>query len=192
VLGVRFGLRVLNYGMKAILDKYITENYAEVRTYTNYFLVRFKSFIDADTVINNSYIHVVNINDPLPTIEKVKSYLFNTIKYQVIWTSSLSNRHDRINSMPFIVDKDTAEDTTDLDAKILADKTYNLQKAVIEIYRQRIKDSIQKTIFEAYIDKGYNTARSMAKYFDITTTSAHYIIKDLKHELNELQYSYED
>jgi len=178
--------------MKAILDKYITENYAEVRTYTNYFLVRFKSFIDADTVINNSYIHVVNINDPLPTIEKVKSYLFNTIKYQVIWTSSLSNRHDRINSMPFIVDKDTAEDTTDLDSKILADKTYNLQKAVIEIYRQRIKDSIQKTIFEAYIDKGYNTARSMAKYFDITTTSAHYIIKDLKHELNELQYSYED
>jgi hypothetical protein len=110
----------------------------------------------------------------------------------VIWTSSLSNRHDRINSIPFIVDKDTAEDTSDLDAKILADKTYNLQKGVIEIYRQRIKDSIQKTIFEAYIDKGYNTARSMAKYFDITTTSAHYIIKDLKHELNQLQYSYED
>jgi hypothetical protein len=48
--------------MKKALDSYISSNYAEVRAYTSYFLSKMGSFIDADTVINNSYLHVVNID----------------------------------------------------------------------------------------------------------------------------------
>jgi hypothetical protein len=77
-----YGPKILCNGMKKALDRYISSNYAEVRAYTAYFLSKMGSYIDADTVINNSYLHVVNIDgDP----DKVKGYLLNTIKYQILW-----------------------------------------------------------------------------------------------------------
>jgi hypothetical protein len=91
-----YGQKILCSGMKEALDRYITSNYAEVRAYTAYFLSKMGSYIDADTVINNSYLHVVNIDgDP----EKVKGYLLNTIKYQVLWSTSKSHRDDRITAI---------------------------------------------------------------------------------------------
>ena len=49
--------------MKKLLDQYISRAYPEVRAYTAYFLSKMGSYIDADTVINNSYLHVLTIND---------------------------------------------------------------------------------------------------------------------------------
>lgn len=172
--------------MKKALDLYISTYYPEVRAYTCYFLSKMGSYIDADTVINNSYLHVINIDgDP----DKVKGYLLNTIKYQVLWSTSKSHRDDRITA---IIDNsgDRTEDD-ELADKIREDRIYSFNKALIEIYRCEIKDQVQKIVFEAYIDKGYITSRAMATYFDITHTSAYYLIKDLKQNLHKLQYRYE-
>ena len=79
----------------------------------------------------------------------------------------------------------------DLQAKILEDKIYSTHKSLIEIYRSEIDDHVHRVVFEAYIDKGYITARAMAKYFDIPVTSAHYLIREIKQNLRKLQYRYE-
>ena len=172
--------------MKEALDRYITSNYAEVRAYTAYFLYKMGSYIDADTVINNSYIHVINIDgDP----EKVKGYLLNTIKYQVLWSTSKSHRDDRITAIEHPNTEPIDDD--DLVHKLREDKAYSFNKGLIEIYRKEIKDKIQLIVFEAYIDKGYTTSRAMATYFNITNTSAYYLIKELKQNINKLQYRYE-
>ncbi len=86
-----FGLRISCNGLKAILDKYINTNYAEIRKYTNYFLVRMNSRINADVVINNSYLYLIKLNPNLTNENEVKSYLLNTIKKQIIWNTSQSN-----------------------------------------------------------------------------------------------------
>lgn len=175
--------------MKAILDKYINDHYDEVRSYTNYFLTKMHSRIEADTVINNAYLHVLNINDNTNDQDKVKSYLLNTIKYQILWSTSGSNRDDRVTSIEYEVTEGMDDD--DLKDKILEDRRYSFQKSIIEIYRSSIEDNVHRIVFEAYIDKGYTTARGMAKYFDIPVTSAHYLIKEIKQKLNLLQYRYE-
>ena len=184
-----YGIRILWYGMKRLLDQYISRAYPEVRAYTAYFLSKMGSYIDADTVINNSYIHVLTINDYVADEDKVKSYLLNTIKYQILWSTSKSHKDDRITA---IIDNsgDRMEDD-ELADKIREDKMYSFNKGLIEIYRSEIKDQVQKIVFEAYIDKGYITSRALATYFDITHTSAYYLIKDLKQNLNKLQYRYE-
>ena len=46
-------------------------------------------------------------------------------------------------------------------------------------------------IAKSMIDKGYITSRAMAIYFGITHTSAYYLIKELKQNINKLQYRYE-
>ncbi len=67
MLGVEFGSKILCPGLKAILDRYINTNYAEIRKYTNYFLVRMNSTITADVVINNAYLYLVELNPDLNT-----------------------------------------------------------------------------------------------------------------------------
>lgn len=176
--------------MKRLLDRYISNHFDEVRAYTLYFLTKMGSNIEADTVINNSYLHVLTINEDAESEDQVKSYLLNTIKYQILWNTSLSHKDDRVNSMEY-EDNDQEDDEQDLQAKILEDKIYSTHKGLIEIYRSEISDHVHKVVFEAYIDKGYTTARSMAKYFDIPVTSAHYLIKEIKQNLRKLQYRYE-
>ena len=186
LLGGEYGPRILRHGMRRALDNYISSNYAEVRAYTTYFLKKMGSYIDADTVINNSYLHVINIDgDP----GKVKSYLLNTIKYQVSWSCSKSHKDDRITAIEH-PNTEPADDD-DLVHKLREDKAYSFNKGLIEIYRNEITDKIQLIVFEAYIDKGYITSRAMAVYFGITHTSAYYLIKELKQNINKLQYRYE-
>jgi hypothetical protein len=175
--------------MKKALDSYISRAYPEVRAYTAYFLSKMGSYIDADTVINNSYMHVLTINDTTNDEDKIKAYLLNTIKYQVLWSTSKSHRDDKVTA---VIDNspDRIEDD-DLMIKLKEDRTYSFQKGVIEIYRSEIVDQVQRIVFEAYIDKGYITSRALATYFGITHTSAYYLIKELKQNLNKLQYRYE-
>jgi hypothetical protein len=186
----RYGTKTLWYGMKKLLDQYISNHYDEVRAYTLYFLTKMGSNIDADTVINNSYLHVLTINEDAENIDQVKSYILNTIKCQILWNTSISHRDDRVTSMEYDGSNDI-DDEQDLQAKILEDKIYSTHKGMIEIYRSQISDNVHRIVFEAYIDKGYTTARSMAKYFDIPVTSAHYLIKEIKQNLRKLQYRYE-
>jgi hypothetical protein len=185
----RFGIKISLSGMKKLLDQYISENYQEVRAYTLYFLQRTKSTMEVDTVINNSYLHVLGIQESHKDIDIVKSYLLNTIKYQILWTTSKSHRDDAITAIDG--PHNEVEDEQDLKDKVREDIQYSHQKAIIEIYRAKIEDNVHRIVFEAYIDKGYTTARAMAKYFGITVTSAHYLIKEIKQNLNSLQYRYE-
>jgi hypothetical protein len=185
----RFGIKISLSGMKKLLDQYISENYQEVRAYTLYFLQRTKSTMEVDTVINNSYLHVLGIQESHKDIDIVKSYLLNTIKYQILWTTSKSHRDDAITAIDG--PHNEVEDEQDLKDKVREDIQYSHQKAIIEIYRAKIEDNVHRIVFEAYIDKGYTTARAMAKYFGITVTSAHYLIKEIKQNLNSLQYRYD-
>lgn len=189
-LGGKCGTRISWYGMKKVLDRYINNHYHEVRAYTLYFLSKMGSNIEADTVINNSYLHVLTINEDADSEDQVKSYLLNTIKYQILWNTSLSHKDDRVTSMEYD-GSDEIDNEQDLQAKILEDKIYSTHKSLIEIYRSEIDDHVHRVVFEAYIDKGYITARAMAKYFDIPVTSAHYLIKEIKQNLRKLQYRYE-
>lgn len=187
---------ILKRGMKKTLDKYIAEHYDEVRLYTNYILTNYHSYknirysmLDADTCINNAYLHVLTIDTEKTDENSVKSYLLNTIKYQIIWDTSISHKQDDIKSVEYLATD--VEDDDEVSRKIEIENRFNNQRAFVEIYRNQITDILEKAKFEAYFDKGFNTARSLAKHFNIPTTSGHYIIKEIKHKIRQIQYSYE-
>lgn len=185
-----FGSRISCNGLKAILDKYINTNYAEIRKYTNYFLVRMNSRINADVVINNSYLYLTKLNPNLNNENEVKSYLLNTIKKQIIWSTSQSNNEELVTALEY--EPNETNDDTDLIYKIEQERKYQLYKSCIEIYRNTIKDRIKLIIFEAYFDKGYTTARAMGKYFDLPYTTAHYWIKEIKEDLKRIKLENEN
>ena len=185
-----FGSKILCRGLKAILDRYINTNYAEIRKYTNYFLVRMNSRINADVVINNSYLYLIKLNPNLTNENEVKSYLLNTIKKQIIWNTSQSNKEELVTALEY--EPNETNDDTDLIYKIAQEQKYQLYKSCIEIYRNTIKDRIKLIIFEAYYDKGYTTARAMGKYFELPYTTAHYWIKEIKEDLKRIKLENEN
>jgi len=179
--------------MKELLDIYISENYEEVLKYTLHFLkaLNIPDSIDSSAVINNAYLYCIGLQVQCDTTDKAKSYLFNTIKYELIWTQgSRTKRDDVYKSQEYL--GDCIDDTTELETKIEIEDSYNFKKAIIEIYRNNIDDRIKKLIFEAYYDKGYSTQTALAKYFDINTTSAYFLIKEIKENVKQIQYRYEE
>jgi hypothetical protein len=190
MFGGVFGLKILCLGLKAILDRYIKTNYAEIRKYTNYFLVRMNSTITADVVINNAYLYLVKLNPDLNTENEVKSYLLNTIKKQIIWKTSVSNLEEQVNALEY--EPNETNDDSDLIFKIEEERKYQLHKSCIEIYKNTIQDRIKLIIFEAYYEKGYTTARAMGKYFDLPFTTAHYWIKEIKEDLKRIKLENEN
>jgi len=190
MLGVEFGSKILCPGLKAILDTYINTNYSEIRKYTNYFLVRMNSTINADVVINNAYLYLVELNPNLNTENEVKSYLLNTIKKQVIWNTSQSNKDESVTAIEYT--NNETNDDSDLIYKIEQERKYQLHKSCIEIYRNTIEDRIKLIIFEAYFDKGYTTARAMGKYFNLPYVTAHYWIREIKEDLKRIKLENEN
>ena len=185
-----YGSKILCRGLKAILDRYINTNYAEIRKYTNYFLVRMNSTITADVVINNAYLYLIDLNPDLNTENEVKSYLLNTIKKQILWNTSQSNKDESVTAIEYT--NNETNDDSDLIYKIEQERKYQLHKSCIEIYRNTIEDRIKLIIFEAYYEKGYTTARAMGKYFDLPFTTAHYWIKEIKEDLKRIKLENEN
>lgn len=179
--------------MKEHLDKYLTTNYEEVLKYTKHFLelLKIPTSIDADAVINNAYLHCAELNVQDMTEDKAKSYLLNSIKCDLIWTQgSKSKKQDLYRSQEYTLD--VIDDQTDIEHKISIEDRYNFKKAIIEIYRREQKDRIKKIVFEAYYDKGHSTQTALAKYFNINSTSAYFLIKEIKENINQIQYRYEE
>jgi len=150
-----------------------------------------KSRISADVVINNSYIYLVGLKTNINTEDQMKAYLFNTIKKQIIWNTSQSNKDEQITAFEN-TNVQEAEDNTDLQDKIELERKYQLHKSCIEVYRNNIDDRIKLLIFEAYYDKGYSTARAMGKYFDLPFTTAHFWIREIKNDLLIIKKQHEN
>ena len=193
LLGERCGIKTFYPGMKRMLDQYIQNNYLEVLKYTKHFIQRLKipSSIEADAVINNAYIHCAKLQMENVTQDKAKSYLLNTIKYELIWTQGSRTKKDDIyRSHEYL--EDSLDDPSDIEHKVNLEESYNFKKAMVEIYRNSLDDRIKKIIFEAYYDKGHSTQTALAKYFNINSTSAFFLIKEIKQNIKEIQYRYKD
>ena len=188
----RYGTKTFLSGMKLILDQYINHHYDEVLKYTKHFLkvLNIPNSIDADAVINNSYLHCIKVHIPDMTQDKAKSYLLNTIKFELIWTQgSRTKRDDIYKSQEH--QGDDMDDTTDLEHKIRLENEHNFKKAMVEIYRNNLDDRIKRIIFEAYYDKGHSTQTALAQYFDINSTSAYFLIREIKQNIKQKNYKKE-
>ena len=189
----RYGTKTFLSGMKLILDQYINHHYDEVLKYTKHFLkvLNIPNSIDADAVINNSYLHCIKVHIPDMTQDKAKSYLLNTIKFELIWTQGSRTKLDYIYKSQEH-QGDDIDDTTDLEHKIRLENEHNFKKAMVEIYRNNLDDRIKRIIFEAYYDKGHSTQTALAQYFDINSTSAYFLIREIKQNIKQIQYRYEE
>jgi hypothetical protein len=144
--------------------------------------------VKADTIINNAYLHVASMEDHEADENKVKSYLLNTIKMQVWWPTSVSRKQDEVYSQEYLP-KDEPNDT-EIEHKVKIEELINLRKACIAIYLDELVNPVEKRIAEVYFKHRCQTSREMSEYFNISRTSAYYMIKTMKQKIKEIEYSY--
>ncbi len=87
----------------------------------------------------------------------------------------------------FVLDDLLCVDDEDLNYKIAIEQQYQGWKSSVDIYRDGLTDNVKIAVAKAYFDKGLTTARSMAQYFNIPVTSAHYLISDIKNTLKSIR-----
>jgi hypothetical protein len=87
---------------------------------------------------------------------------------------------------------DCLDDPSEIEHKLEIEERHNFKKAMVEIYRSSLDDRIKRLIFEAYYDKGHSTQTALAKYFNINITSAYFLIREIKQNIKEIQYRYEE
>jgi hypothetical protein len=170
--------------MKDSLDRYLQHHYIDVKKYTMYLLNRIKIRIEADTVISNAYLNCLK-NESKFKYGNVKDFLFHFIKCELLFRDT-NSKIEIVNSVENNMPIEEAED--ELKDKILFELNYQLQKSVIEIYRNTVDDRIKLIFFETYHDKGYNTTRSIADHFNISVFTAHAMITEMKHDLRRLKH----
>jgi hypothetical protein len=103
----------------------------------------------------------------------------------VIWKNVDSYKDERIFANEMAV-PDTFDDGEDLSYKIAIEQQYQGWKSSVDIYRDGLTDNVKIAVAKAYFDKNLTTARSMAQYFNIPNTSAHYLIAEIKNTLKTI------
>jgi hypothetical protein len=170
--------------MKAILDKYLQSNYTEACKYASYFIARSKLPLNYAAVLSNSYIRYCTISPQITEEHQVKAYFFHIIKTEILW-------RDTDSRLEFVtaVDEDRQivdYENTELEDKINTELNRQDQLKAINLYRENETDQVKRIFFETYYDKGYNTTRSIASHFDISTFTAHIMIRNMKDEIQDI------
>lgn len=169
--------------MKDILDQYIQSNYVEVKKYTDYFISRSKLNLESEVVISNAYLKLIQINPDIKEDYEAKGYLFHLIKSEIIWNGTAS-KLELVNCLN--VDQQKDEEIDEYLINLAEEIKIQNYIATLELYKQTQTDRVKKIFFETYYDKGYNTVRSIAAHFNISSFAAHGLLTEIKEEIREL------
>jgi hypothetical protein len=170
---------------KTEIDNYFTENYKLLKSVAKG--ITYKSFTtcDPDTLITQSYLHVLKERKEIDSTDKLQRYAIAKIKQEANFSQSESNRTFRVNACENentnISEPDTIIDKIEQEMELIN------MKATLALYEIRQTDCIKRIVLEAYTKKGCNTVRKLATYFNISPASSNKIIKEIFEELRILR-----
>ena len=168
---------------KQEIDIYIQNNYKILLNVAKGLNFKNKNSFDPAILISEAYLDCVQKAQKIECEVMLQRYMINNINLNSSYTNSKINREQSVRHQGLIGIEVEAENNIDslLEKEIIRQN----QKAKISLYRQSLKCSIKKIIFDTYFIEKKRTGREMGEHFDISRRSANYIINTLKKEINE-------
>lgn len=153
--------------MKALIDKFYSENYDLLVNASRKRIHQKGSVISPESVVSSSYLYLVSRKDSI-TEEEIPKMAMGFICMELSLYNSATNRQQ------FKYD--------DLDTLIV--ETYNqidseILKIDIDDFRSGL-DRYERIVFDCYYEKGLTKKKELAEHFKIDETSAWFLIKNLK------------
>lgn len=152
--------------MKALIDKFYTDNYQQLVDVTRAYINDLKKNIDAEGVVSDAYIYVSQKKGI--TKEEIGRLTIGFIYRELYLWNSKTNRKGILDSSD---DLPKDEVSNQEDRILLFIDVEDFEKTL---------DRFERNVWEAYYHKGLTTQRELAAHFNIDPVSAWMEIKNLK------------
>ena len=155
-------------GMKTKIDKFFTENYAQLVDVTKSYIRDLGKNLEAEGLVSDAYIYVSQKKGI--TEAEIGRLTVGFIYRELYLWNSKTNRKGLLYSI---------EESTDEE---IYDQTERLILFIdIEDFENTL-DRFERNVWEAFYHKGHSRKRELAAHFNIDPTSALYLIRDLKNK----------
>lgn len=164
--------------MKVLIDKWFTDNYSKLHEITSAWIVRTGRNIDAECLISNAYIYVLDRKTELSE-EDIPRWVYSYINVELTYPKSVTNYHNMKHDLDSIDINDAffLLSDQDLDCEIEINDVIESFKTTLDRYDQ--------IIWDVYVKKGKTTKSALAEHFQIDQTSAFFLIRDIKAKFKE-------
>lgn len=163
--------------MKAEIDKYITENYQALIRRAQSYITYFERAITAEDLVHYAYMEVVK--RPPKTKEEIESFIVAFMRQETRFTQSKTNRKHRSNSIEVNDVEDVCNDVLCVDSNI--DFMLMYENFTKDFTRQ------EKIICYVYFMQGKQTAKDLAKHFNINYNTFQKETKPLIDKINKFK-----
>jgi hypothetical protein len=160
---------------KREVDRWFSSEHDYVNTIAHIVVKRYNRNYDPSDLVSEAYLVILDKLDKLRTTNDLKYYVTSVINLigsdGSSFTRSFMVRHVSL-------DGHDVENTDEYNVE--RDQYVNKKKATLIRYRNNLKCSVERTIFDVYYFKGIQTCRGMGEYFNLHRDTAMRLIKDLK------------
>jgi len=162
---------------KAQINKLIPGLYPSLLNTSKRMCYKYRRNYPPEEVITIAYLYIINISHKVEDADMLRRYLTAKICQEIALSQSETNR--KLNSRHHeLIEDVTVQYTEYCDP-------YEDEVKALEQYRT-VPDRVKRRVFEVYFDKGENTCRKMAEYFNISIKSAMDLIREMKEDLKQI------
>jgi hypothetical protein len=154
--------------MKAIIDKFYSENYNTLVLAAKRRITQLKKNIEPESLVSSSYLYVIGKSETIME-DEIPRLAFGFILLELIRNKSQTNLKERIN--PVDLDFDISDANNQSEQILLKIDIGDFVKSL---------DRMDQIIFEVYFNKGKRTKRDLADHFNIDPSSALIYINEIK------------
>lgn len=170
--------------MKSKIDTYFTDNYDYLIELATGAIQNRNRTYDASELVSYAYERAL-----LSCGSNIPDCVCHIILKDCYWNNSYINREIMLNQTPFERTQDVEAKPTEVDdcetlEKIKLEKWFNDKKAIIALYRERIKANKPKQIvLDKCLELKTTNSRTIGNHFNIHYLSAYAYIREIQEEI---------
>lgn len=153
------------------IDDFFTEKYSFLLKIARGLCYKKNRKYPPETAITEAYLEVVK-NNNINNIDTLQRYVISRITLEITASRSSLNYQDKLSC------------ATDLPFDI---KNEDTSSCIIEEYRKQLTDAQKRIVLEAYIELGMSSQRKLAEYFKLSQTTTHFIMKEIKEDIENFK-----
>ena len=179
--------------MKSKIDRYFTTSYDELIQVATTAIETNNRNYDAVDLVSHAYEYCIKKINELETEQDIHRFTYRVILMHCKWRTSPINREILLKQSPFEGTDDLEPEPRETGSceileKILLEKWYADRRALIALYRERIKtDKPKQIILDKMIEFKSRNHRDIAKHFGITDSYTYLLIREIQDELKDFE-----
>lgn len=174
--------------MKKKIDKYFSENYDYLIELAASAIQQRQRPYEASELVSYAYERALESCE-----SNVDKCVCHIILKDCYWNNSYMNRETLLTQTPFEGTADYEVKPVEVDdcetaEKVLIEKWFNNRKALLALYRERIKvDKPKQIILDKMIELRTTNSRKLGKHFGIHYLSAYAYIREIQEEIRDFE-----